>query len=123
MFTLLLAAPALAASPVWGLLPFGIGAYAHDKPARGVVYTATQAIGLGTLIASQVAADRALDEGDDDTFATAQAAGAVGATLGVGSYFVGIVDTAKLHEIEVEKARAAVMAWDRAREVARAGRP
>lgn len=120
MLTILLVQGALAASPLWNLAPFGVGVYLHGRPGRGVAYSATQAAGVGAVIAGEVMRAKAVDAEDDAGVKTADAIVTTGVVLGLASYVTALVDGGRLHELEVDRAKASVQAWDAARALASA---
>jgi hypothetical protein len=116
MLSLLLTQAAVAAPGGWAVVPFGVGVYLHGKPARGAVYTATQAAGIGVLTWGTVNGFTAAENEDETEFAKWQGVTVAGATVTALSYLVSVVDASRLHEIEMgneEKER--VMRWDEAR--------
>ena len=109
---LLLLGLAHAAPASWALAPFGVGVYVHDRPARGVLYTVTQAVGFTALAWGSVRADAALDAGNDQDYYRWEGVSALGATVGFGSWIVSAVDTGRLHELEATAATARLRTWD-----------
>lgn len=116
MLALALVSSALAAPPGWTLLPFGVGVYLHGKPARGAVYSATQAAGLGVLAFSSVKVAEAEEAEDEDAFYLWQNVSIASVTIAAASYAASVIDGSRLHELETaETARASVTSWDLAR--------
>ena len=120
MLALALISSALAAPPGLTLVPFGVGVYAHGKPGRGVVYSATQGAGIATLAVATTNAYAAALEEDEATFTQWQAISIAGVSVAAASYIASVFDGSRLHELEVasEQSRARVAGWDQA--VARA---
>jgi len=100
------------------VVPFGVAHYAWKRPVRGVVYSVTQATGIGVGIYSTVVADAALANGDSSTAEQWQAV--TGAAIGVAalSYAVQVLDGSRLAQLRAAEAtdaharREAVEAFD-----------
>ncbi len=97
------------------VVPFGVAHYAWNRPVRGVVYSVTQAAGIGVGIYSTVVADAALANGDSSTAEQWQAV--TGAAIGVAalSYAVQVLDGSRLAQLRATDAHArreAVEAFD-----------
>jgi len=119
MLWLLLVNVAAAGDGAWSLAPFGAGAYIHDRPVRGAVYTGTQAGALGTLVWSSIQLDRAEDAEDASRTSGMRAlSGGMAAALGV-CWVVSVVDSSRLHELEAIEVGARAIGWDAARRDAR----
>lgn len=106
---------AVAAPPAWSLSPFGVGVYLHDRPVRGVLYSATQAIGWSAL---GYGAWQAGQNGGDEPqagFYQWQAVSAIGASVGFGSWLVSMIDAGRLHELEGAAAAGRLRTWDQQR--------
>ncbi|MDP2313211.1 MAG: hypothetical protein Q8P41_09925 [Pseudomonadota bacterium] len=119
MLLLALLSTAQAAPPGWTLVPFGVGVYVHGKPVRGVVYSATQAVGVATLTYASIQADSAALAEDEGAFKTWQAVSMAGVTVAAASFLVSVLDGSRLHDLEKDTtARDQVIAWDSARTLA-----
>lgn len=105
MLLLSLVTSSLAASPLLDLLPLGGGLYVHHAPVRGVVYSATQAIGIAGWAASTMPAYSAATNEDDRAAATWQGVLVGAATLTVGSYVISILDGGHLSDLEADARR------------------
>lgn len=114
MLTMLLVQGALAASPAWNLVPFGVGVYLHGRPGRGVTYSVTQAAGIATLAAGEVMRKDAVIAADEDAIGRADVFVTSGVVLALTSWTVALIDAGRLHELETSNAKAAVTAWDAA---------
>lgn len=119
MLSLLLVQCALAADPLWNLAPFGVGVYLHDRPVRGAVYSTTQAAGIATAVTGQILLTKAAQAQDDDAVSRWQDVTTVGVVAAAASYVTALIDAGRLHELEAERAKSAVQAWDAARVAAR----
>lgn len=114
MFLLLALVPStLAASPLLNLLPLGVGVYAHGRPVRGLVYTATQAAGAATWTVATLDTWQAETDGREDDVKRGQALCVGAATVTLGSYLVGLIDGSRLHELEMEAREGAPVGWMR----------
>ena len=109
---LLLLSSAIAAPPAWNLCPFGVGVYLHDRPARGVLYTATQVLGWTALGVASWQGSQYNEVDDPADYYRWETVGAIGASVGFGSWIVSAVDGGRLHELEVEGNAARLRAWD-----------
>lgn len=114
MLSVLLVQSALAANPLWNLAPFGVGVYLHDRPVRGVAYSTTQAAGIAAAVTGQVLLAKAAEAQDDAAIGRWQDVTTVGVAAAAASYVTAMIDAGRLHELEAEKAKAAVQAWDAA---------
>jgi hypothetical protein len=100
------------AGPGWALvLPFGVGTFTEGKPGRGVVYASTQAVGLGLAITGTVLGNEAdlnedLETGEKWRFVTLG-----GASLGLASLFVSILDASRLHELHAKEHADRARLW------------
>jgi hypothetical protein len=110
-----LLAASLASPPALGgehggfiLVPFGVSVYLHGKPARGVVYSATQAAGIGVLSWGAIEGNAALDEttgtADEAALQRAQLIAGIGLAAFATSYVASVVDGSRLHEAETTAA-------------------
>ncbi len=105
---MLLLISAASAGTGWTvMMPFGIGAFAHDKPVAGVVYALTQTAGISVLTVGTIQGDRAylnedLAAGERWRFITGG-----GATFAAASYFVSMVHASRLHDMQESEERAA----------------
>jgi hypothetical protein len=115
---MLLLISAASAGTGWTvMMPFGIGAFAHDKPVAGVVYALTQTAGISVLTVGTIQGDRAylnedLAAGERWRFITGG-----GATFAAASYFVSMVHASRLHDMQESEERAASGArWLRAQQ-------
>jgi hypothetical protein len=105
---MLLLISAASAGTGWTvMMPFGIGAFVHNKPVAGVVYALTQTAGLSVLTVGTIQGDRAflnedLAAGERWRFITGG-----GATFAVASYFISMVHASRLHDMLESEDRAA----------------
>lgn len=90
------------AGPGWTLvMPFGVGLYTHGKPVRGTVYAGTQAAGIAVAVSGSLVGDEATIAGDDQTALTWRFVTLGGASLGVVSYFVSLLDGSRVHQLQL----------------------
>lgn len=82
------------------LLPFGIDLYMHEKPARGLIYTLTQVVGVAAMVTGTVQSDKLALEENDAGGTPWRALTAGGVTLAGGSYVVSMVDASNLRQKE-----------------------
>lgn len=102
MLTLLLLSTAHAAPGWTTIMPFGVGAYTHGKPGRGIVYTLTQTAGIAlsvtaTLVGDQMVRDEKVEEAELYRYLTA-----AGSSFAGAAYFVSVLDASRLHQLEAE---------------------
>ncbi|MFZ5482268.1 MAG: hypothetical protein ACOZNI_36240 [Myxococcota bacterium] len=117
MHLLLAVASAAAAPPGWNLVPFGVGVYLHERPARGVAYSVTQAAGVAATAWGTAMVAEASEAGDDGALDQWSVVSSIGVGTAAASYFVSIFDAGRLHDLEreeAEKTARAVRAWDAA---------
>ena len=95
---LVLIPTSLAAAPLLNLLPPGVGVYAHGRPVRGLLYTATQAAGATTWTIATLNTWQAETDGREADVKRGQAICVGAATVTLGSYIVRMIDGAPLHE-------------------------
>ena len=100
------------AGPGWALvLPFGVGAFTEGKPVRGVVYAGTQAAGLGVTIAGTILGDQAIENNDLDASLKWRYVTLGGASFGLASLFVSILDASRLHELHAKEQADRARLW------------
>lgn len=112
------------AGPGWALvLPFGVGAFTEGKPVRGVVYAGTQAAGLGTAIVGTVLGDQAAEKEDLEGSLTWRFVTLGGASFGLASLFVSIMDASRLHQLHSQEHADRARLWLSYPQVSLAGMP
>lgn len=94
---LLLVSTAMAEPAAFALLPFGTDLYIQKKPVRAIVYSLTQAVGLGTAILGTIEANQRIVAEDDAGAESWKIVTASGVTLTGGSYLLSVVDASNLH--------------------------
>jgi hypothetical protein len=92
-----------AADPGWTLLlPFGVGAYTHEHPGRGVIYTLTQTAGIALTVTATLIGDKAVIAGREEDAEVWRYITAGSASFASASYFVSVLDASRLHQLEQE---------------------
>lgn len=95
---LLLSAVAQAGTGWSVMMPFGVGAFVHDRPGAGAVYALTEAAGLTVLTIGTIQGDRAYEAEDLAAGERWRFITAGGSSFAVASYFVSVLHASRLHD-------------------------
>lgn len=100
------------AGPGWALiLPFGVGTFTEGAPVRGSIYASTQAVGLGAAVTGTVLGDRAILADDMAASERWRFVTLGGASLGLASLFVSILDASRLHQLHGKEQAEEARIW------------
>lgn len=94
---LFLVSSAMAEPAALALLPFGTDLYLQKKPARAIVYTLTQALGVAAAVVGTLETDRVLIAAGEEVPTPWKGVTAAGVSLGGASYLFSVVDASNLH--------------------------
>lgn len=113
LLPLLLGSPAYAeAAPGWALvLPLGLPQYFQHLPRRGLVYTATQVVGLGVTGLGTWQMREAAAAGDIDRELNLRLVTAGSVAVVGGSWFLSGVDASHHNDVVAEELVLHARAW------------